>query len=94
MRRALRSRDVCHVTLRNYRKDGSLFHTSVLLSPVADDHGVVTHYVGVQYDVTQLRQQQERIARLDRIRIMRSAVGRADLARLRREPACCRRSAT
>ncbi len=85
MRQALRARSVCQVTLRNYRKDGSLFHTSVLLSPVPDDHGTVTHYVGVQYDVSQIKQQQERIARLDRIRTLKTAL--ADVvARSRAEP--------
>jgi PAS domain S-box-containing protein len=41
-----------HETLQNYRKDGSRFMTEVTISPIHDDAGNVTHYVGVQSDVT------------------------------------------
>ena len=78
MRRAIAARRPCHVTLRNYRKDGTLFYNDLHLSPVAaEDDGVVTHYVGVQYDVTDSRNQQERISRLDRGRALVGAVGQA-----------------
>lgn len=39
-------------TLRNYRKDGSLFYNELTLSPVHDASGTLTHYVGFQNDVT------------------------------------------
>jgi len=38
--------------LLNYRKDGSAFWNEVVISPVRDATGTVTHHVGVQYDVT------------------------------------------
>ncbi len=77
MAAAIAARRPCQVTLRNYRKDGRLFHNDVVLSPVPGDDGVVTHYIGVQYDVTELKAQQERIARLDRTQACVAAVGRA-----------------
>ena len=77
MAAAIAERRSCHVTVRNYRKDGKLIYNDVLLSPVPGDDGQVTHYVGVQYDLTQLRAQQERIARLDRTQAFVAAVGRA-----------------
>ena len=40
------------VTLRNYRKDGTLFHNEVTLSPIRAADGTVTHFVGYQNDVT------------------------------------------
>ena len=40
------------VTLLNYRKDGSAFWNQCTLSPIYDPGGVLTHYVGVQADVT------------------------------------------
>ena len=40
------------VTLRNYRKDGTLFYNEVSLSPVHDASGTLTHYLGFQNDVT------------------------------------------
>ena len=43
--------DVTAVML-NYRKDGTVFHNQVSISPVLDATGAVTHYFGVQTDVT------------------------------------------
>jgi PAS domain S-box-containing protein len=42
----------CQVVLRNYRKDGSLFYNELAISPVLSPEGAVTHYVGVQNDIT------------------------------------------
>jgi PAS domain S-box-containing protein len=36
-------------TLRNYRKDGSLFVNQLFISPVRDGAGTVTHFVGIQH---------------------------------------------
>ena len=44
--------------LRNYRKDGTPFWNNVQVSPVRDESGVITHYVGVQSDVTELKKYQ------------------------------------
>jgi PAS domain S-box-containing protein len=38
--------------LRNYTKDGRLFWNDLSLSPLRNDQGCVTHYVGVLADVT------------------------------------------
>lgn len=43
----------CCVTLRNYRKDGSLFWNEISISPVKDEQGKVIYYIGVQTDVTE-----------------------------------------
>lgn len=42
----------CEVTLRNYRKDGSMFWNELSVSPVRNAAGELTHYIGVQKDVT------------------------------------------
>ena len=39
--------------LRNYRKDGSLFWNQLRISPVRDDVGTVTHYIGIQSDISE-----------------------------------------
>ncbi len=39
-------------TLLNYRRDGSPFWNELSISPVRDEQGTVTHFVGVQADVT------------------------------------------
>lgn len=48
-------------TLRNYRKDGSRFISEVAISPIFDDSGEVTHFVGVQSDVTSKLEMEERL---------------------------------
>jgi diguanylate cyclase (GGDEF)-like protein/PAS domain S-box-containing protein len=52
LRRAIAQAESCVVTLRNYRKDGSMFWNEVSLSPVRDAQGQLTHYIGIQKDVT------------------------------------------
>lgn len=52
LKTALARREECHVISLNYRKDGSRFWNDLHLSPVVDDTGEVTHFVGVMSDVT------------------------------------------
>jgi sigma-B regulation protein RsbU (phosphoserine phosphatase) len=59
MRQALESGQACEVTLRNYRKGGAAFWNELLISPVVDDTGKLTHYIGVQTDVTERRKAEE-----------------------------------
>ena len=40
------------VMLRNYRKSGEPFCNELSISPVRDDSGTLTHYIGVQHDVS------------------------------------------
>ncbi|MGQ4650499.1 PAS domain S-box protein [Lyngbya aestuarii] len=53
LRMALREGRTCRVTLQNYRKDGTLFWNDLSLSPVRDAVGNLTHYIGVQTDITE-----------------------------------------
>ncbi|MFS4418134.1 PAS domain S-box protein [Maribacter sp. 2307ULW6-5] len=43
----------CQVQLRNYRKDGTLFWNELTITPVHNNLGELTHFIGVQNDVTQ-----------------------------------------
>lgn len=52
MREAIERGEPCRVVLTNYRKDGTPFWNQVDLSPVRDSRGTVTHFVGIQTDVT------------------------------------------
>ncbi|MDR5897395.1 EAL domain-containing protein [Halomonas vilamensis] len=54
-------RDI-HVTLCNYRKDGTLFWNDLYIAPVRDDAGHVTHFVGVQHDITEHKAFEARLA--------------------------------
>ena len=62
IRAALREQRDGHALLRNYRKDGSLFWNDLHITPVRDpETGHVTHFVGVQHDVTETRRYQEEL---------------------------------
>lgn len=53
IRNAIAAGEYCLVTLRNYRKDGSLFWNELSLSPIHAKDGQLTHYIGMQRDVTE-----------------------------------------
>jgi PAS domain S-box-containing protein len=40
------------VELRNYHKNGSVFWNELSIAPVRDGEGTVTHFIGIQNDVT------------------------------------------
>ena len=58
LREAVAAGSEASVLLRNYRKDGTLFWNNIRISPLRNDQGVVTHFVGIQSDVTELKQYQ------------------------------------
>ncbi len=43
----------------NRRKDGTLYWEAAQISPVRDEQGVITHFIGVKEDITELRRYQE-----------------------------------
>lgn len=53
IRNALATASHCTITLRNYRKDGSLFWNRLTISPVRDPHDRVTHFIGLVSDITE-----------------------------------------
>lgn len=52
LRHAIAERRAITVQLLNYRKDGTPFWNRLSITPVADASGAVTHFIGVQSDVT------------------------------------------
>jgi PAS domain S-box-containing protein len=52
MRAAVEEDRSVTVELRNYRRDGSMFWNRVTISPVRDESGAVTHYLGFQEDIS------------------------------------------
>ena len=56
-----------HGELQNRRKDGGLVTVSASISPVRDDDGRLTHFVGIQEDVTYRREIEEQLRRSQRL---------------------------
>ena len=62
IRRAISEQCDGQAVLRNYRKDGSLFWNKLYVTPVRDPtSNRVTHFVGVQYDITEIKGYQEEL---------------------------------
>ena len=59
LREALREERECRVVLRNHRKDGAPFWNDLSISPVRDEQGLLTNFIGIQRDVTRSKQVEE-----------------------------------
>lgn len=66
LRDALKKGESCVVRLRNYRKDGGLFHNELHISPVHNEQGELTHFVGLQIDVTERVRNRDLLTRSER----------------------------
>ena len=62
IRLAIRQGTEAKAELRNYRKDGSLFWNELYIAPVKDRQGQLTHFIGIQTDVTQRKHQETELA--------------------------------
>jgi len=60
---AIRQGQACEVVLLNYRKDGRPFWNRLSIGPVHDADGQLTHYIGVQTDVTEAVEARKRQSR-------------------------------
>jgi len=65
IREALKEQKAVTVTLRNYRKDGTLFYNQFTIRPLYDPQGHLIYYLGVQYDVTEKVKAREELKRLN-----------------------------
>ncbi len=67
IRAALKEHVPVEVTLRNYRKDGTLFHNRLSIQPLRDESGRLIYYLGVQHDVSELANVRAEVDRLENI---------------------------
>lgn len=63
---AIRNQSSCVVEILNYRKDGTPFWNRLSITPARDEYQQVTHYIGIQSDVTARRLAEERLAKANR----------------------------
>ena len=87
IRHALRQEQECRVTIKNYRKDGTLFWNELAISPVKDARGKLTHFVGVQTDITERKQGEEALLRAKVAEAAKQALETEIAERLRVEEA-------
>ncbi|OWK35483.1 response regulator [Fimbriiglobus ruber] len=75
LRAAIRNADACTVELINYRKDGTRFWNELSVSPVRDADGRLTHFVGVQSDVTKRRELEEQFRQAQKMEAVGQLAG-------------------
>ena len=79
IRQAVRERRPCRQVIRNFRKDGSPFWNELSITPVFNEADQLTYYIGIQKDVTEQVETQQRLARLE----AELTAAKAELAALR-----------
>ena len=66
IRQAVQEGTEAKAELRNYRKDGSPFWNELYIAPVKDQQGKLTHFIGIQTDITQRKHQEIELANTTR----------------------------
>lgn len=61
LRRAIRNGDETTVELLNYTKNGKPFWNRLSITPLKNTKGEVTHYAGIQSDITELKETKKRL---------------------------------
>ena len=67
IRKAINEGKSCRVQVRNYKKDGTLFWNEVSINPIRALNGDVTHFIGIQNDITKRVKDQQEINHLIKI---------------------------
>lgn len=67
IREALQHRNACAVTVRNYTRDGRPLWIQLSLAPVHNRSGKVTHYIGIQHDLTEEKAREEALQKARRV---------------------------
>lgn len=66
MRNAIQRGESCNVILRNFKQNGDMFLNELSISPVYDGDKL-THFIGVQNDVTQRVRSEQKIKAMNQI---------------------------
>ncbi len=74
MRLAIATGVACNVIIRNYRKDGTLFWNELHISPIHDNKGNVSHFIGIQTDITERKEAEKDLKRQMRLTVLLSRI--------------------
>jgi PAS domain S-box-containing protein len=66
IRRSIRDKKACTVEILNYRKDGTIFWNRLSITPVKDETGRVTNFIGIQSDITKRKKAEEALFRVSK----------------------------
>lgn len=80
LKEAMCNWQTCEATLLNYKKNGDEFWLNFALSPVADEKGCYTHWIAIERDVTQSKNEALQMALLSDISVEFNAT--ADLTEI------------
>lgn len=58
MRNAIQAGKLCQVTLRNYKKDGTLFYNELTITPIYNNQQELTHFISTNNDVTERKKEE------------------------------------
>lgn len=62
IRRGLKNGTDISTVLKNYRKDGHAFWNDLYISPLHDELGKITHFIGVQNDISERKSAEHKLA--------------------------------
>lgn len=62
LRQAVKNSEYVRVTIKNYKKDKTPFWNDLVMSPLHDESGKTTHFLGMQLDVTDRIMAEERLS--------------------------------
>ena len=66
IRRALRKQEAVRVTLKNYSKSGKSYWLEMIILPLKDSEGNVTHFAAIERDVTESKEREFKLDQLSR----------------------------
>ncbi|MCA8990075.1 MAG: response regulator, partial [Planctomycetaceae bacterium] len=66
IRKSISNKVSCHVRVLNYKKTGEPFWNDLSISPVVDERDKTTHFVGIQSDISEQVQHEERLREAQR----------------------------
>lgn len=75
IRAAIRGGRQCEIVLCNYRKDGSPFWNALTIAPIRNRKGEVTHFVGVQTDISAVKAMEQQLLQTQKMEALGQLAG-------------------
>lgn len=57
----IKSNEIWHGELINKRKSGETYYESAIISPIIDEQGIITHFVGIKEDITERKRAEKEL---------------------------------